>query len=167
MKIETQGHYKAKGQGQILEFKPFWLQMVKICKLTLTFGLDMTFRMNCHWLRNRYQWYLNTDQIWLKYNETMRFSGRNCANFTPQNDRNSKLDIDLWPWNDLEGEFSVAVQEVSLIPKHRSDMTKMYWNYAAQWKKQCSFWSKNAENSKIWPWPLTLKWPWGWICSGC
>ena len=47
-----------------------------------------------------------------------------------------------WPWNDLEGEFAVAAKEVSLIPKDKWDMTKMYWNYVVQLKKQCSFWSK-------------------------
>ena len=28
-------------------------------------------------------------------------------------------------------------------------MTKMYWNYVVQWKKQCSFWAENADNSKF------------------
>ena len=65
MKIETQGHYKVKGQGQISDFRP---KMVKI----------------------------------------------------------PKFDLDLWPWNDLEGKFSFTGNEISLIPNHRWDMTEIW-----------------------------------------
>ena len=45
-----------------------------------------------------------------------------------KNGENLKFDLDLWPWNDLEGEPSLAGTEISLIPNNRWDMMEMWWN---------------------------------------
>ena len=45
-----------------------------------------------------------------------------------ENGENLKFDLDLWPWNNLEGELSLAGTEISLIPNNRWDMLEMWWN---------------------------------------
>ena len=73
--------------------------------------------------------------LWPKCIEIMLYSGRNNAPFGLKVLKIPTFDLDLCPWNDIEYEFLLDDQEILLIPKHSWDMTKMYWNYAVQWKK--------------------------------
>ena len=38
--------------------------------------------------------------------------------------KNLKFNLDLWPWNDLEGESSLGGKEISPIPNKRWDVMK-------------------------------------------
>ena len=100
----------------------------KFPHLTWTFDLEMTLRVNSQWVLKRYHSSLNIDEIWLKCIEIMLYSGRNNAPFRLKMLKIPKIDLDLWPSNDLEHEFSVTAKEVSLIPQHWWDVTIMYWN---------------------------------------
>ncbi len=107
-------------------FRP---KMVKISNLTLPFDLEMTLRANSHLLTMRYSWYLTTDEIWVKWDEIIRFNGWKNAHFRPKIAKIPKFDLDLWPWNDLEVKFSFNGNEINLIPNHRLDMTEIFWNH--------------------------------------
>ena len=94
----------------------------KFWYLTLTFDLEMTLSLSSHRLEKRYYWYLTTDEVWLKYDKIIRFSGCNNAHFSKKMVKNLKSDLHLWPWNDIEGGFSFAGKELPLIYVTRDEI---------------------------------------------
>ena len=101
----------------------------KFQNVTLTFDLEITLRVIFHQLAIRYPWYVTTDVIWLECDEIIRFSGWKNAHSRPKIVKILKFDLDLWPWNDSEGDFSLIGNEISLICNHRWDKTEMWWNH--------------------------------------